>query len=66
MAMMMTELYDALIAAGAPEEKARAAAERVADYKTRFSGIESDLKLLKWTVAFILAGVGATVLRLYL
>jgi hypothetical protein len=33
MATMISELYDALIAAGAPEEKARKAAEAIAGYE---------------------------------
>ena len=32
---MIAEVYDALIAAGAPEEKARKAAEAIAGYENR-------------------------------
>ena len=66
MAVMMTELYDALLAAGAPDDKARAAAQGVADYEARFAKIEGDLKVLKWMGGMTAAGVAAAVLRLYL
>jgi len=51
MTTMVTELYDALLAAGAPEEKARKAAEVVADYDREFAQIKSDLLMLKWAQA---------------
>lgn len=40
MAVMLSRTYDALIAAGAPEEKARAAAEEVANLHNRLTRIE--------------------------
>ncbi len=46
MTTMIAELYDALLAAGAPEDKARKAAETVAAYETRFVGIETKLDRL--------------------
>ena len=48
MATMVSEVYDAFIASGAPEDKARDAAEAMAAYESRFSKIEGDLNLLKW------------------
>jgi hypothetical protein len=48
MAVMITEVYDALKDAGADEEKARRAAEVLAAYESRFSRIESELTVLKW------------------
>jgi hypothetical protein len=42
MAVMLTKTYDAFIAAGAPEEKARAAAEKLAAYENRFAKIKQD------------------------
>jgi len=47
MAVMLSRTYDALVAAGAPEEKARAAAEELAQYENRFARIETDLAVLK-------------------
>ena len=57
MSTMITEVYDAFIAAGAPEDKAKAAAKALADYDSRFNKVEPDLLLLKWMVGFVLAGV---------
>ncbi len=48
MATMISEVYDAFIASGAPEDKARKAAEAIAAYAGRFSKIENDLNILKW------------------
>jgi hypothetical protein len=47
---MLSKTYDALIAAGAPDDKARAAAEELAGYESRFTKIETDLAVLKWMV----------------
>jgi hypothetical protein len=59
---MISEVYDAFIAAGAPEDKARKAAETLANYDNRFSRIDgevlkvqSELLLLKWMVGFAIA-----------
>ena len=59
---MIAEVYDALLAAGSPEDKARKAAEAIAAYENRFTAmdkrfakIEGDLKLLTWMVGFNLA-----------
>ena len=41
--MIVEELYDALIAAGASEEKARAASRAVADMEEHFAKIERDI-----------------------
>lgn len=57
MTVMLAELYDALKDAGAPEDKARKAAEAVAAHENRFAKIEADLLLLKWMVAATLVGV---------
>jgi hypothetical protein len=55
MATMIAEVYDAFIASGAPEDKARDAAVAMAAYETRFYKIDGDLgvirgdiNLLKW------------------
>ena len=45
---MIYEAYDALKAAGAPEDKAKAAAEALGNYENRFNKIEAELTLLKW------------------
>src|SRR2546427_4499117 len=44
--MIVEELYDALIEAGASEEKARAASRAVADMEGHFAKIERDISRL--------------------
>ena len=60
---MISELYEALIDAGASEEKAREAAKAIAEYEDRFSKIDSDLRILKWMVGAILAGGVSLIVR---
>jgi hypothetical protein len=57
MPTMISEVYDALLEAGASEEKARKAAEAVAQYDQRFTGLEQRIvqldrrmSLLHWMV----------------
>ena len=66
MALMLSKTYDALRAAGAPDDKAREAAEEIAGFEDRLTRIESDLKLLRWMVGFNLAlsmAIAALLLR---
>jgi hypothetical protein len=65
-ATMISEVYDAFIAAGAPEDKARKAAEAIASYDNRFARIETDLVVLKWMTGTILGGVVALVIKTFL
>ena len=65
MALMLSKTYDALIAAGAPEDKARAAAEELAGYETNLADIESDLRVLKWMVGTNFAGTLAILFKLF-
>jgi hypothetical protein len=62
MTTMIAEVYDALLAAGSPEDKARKAAEAIAAFENRFASmdqqftkIEGELKLQTWMVGFNLA-----------
>ena len=64
MTIMLSKTYDALKAAGAPDEKAREAAEEIAGYENRLAGIESELKLVKWMIGFNLALSVAVVILL--
>jgi hypothetical protein len=61
MAVMLSRTYDALIAAGAPEDKARQAAEELAGYESRFARMETDLSVLKW-----IGGINTTLILLVL
>lgn len=47
MPLMLSELYDALLDAGASEEKARKAAEAVAVVDTRFAALEGRMTQLE-------------------
>lgn len=66
MSTMITEVYDAFISAGADDEKAKAAASALADYESRFNRVDSDLRILKWMVGAILAGVVSLVIKSFL
>lgn len=57
MSTMIAELYEALVDAGASQDKAREAARAIAEYENRFSKIDSDLRILKWMAGATLAGV---------
>jgi hypothetical protein len=43
---MLSKTYDALISAGAPDDKAREAAEELADYENRLSSIDTKLAVI--------------------
>lgn len=78
MAMMLSKTYEALKAAGAPDNTAREAAEEIAgqqrdttdlrtEMRTEFTDVRGELKLVKWmlgvNLAFSLA-ILVTLLRL--
>lgn len=60
MSTMITEVYDALISAGAHEDKARAAATVVAESQYEIIDLCSDITILKWIAGFNLAFAVAT------
>jgi len=71
MTTMIAEVYDALVAAGSPEDKARKAAEAIAGYENRFASleqrltrIEGELKLVTWMIGFNLAGTVGVIFTL--
>ena len=53
MATMISEVYDAFIASGAPEDKAREAAVAMAAYDGRFNKIEGDLGMIRGDINMI-------------
>ncbi len=73
MTVMLSKTYDALISAGAPEEKARAAAEEKARaaaeesaaYEIRFAKIETDLAVIKWMLGVVIAGVASLIIKAF-
>ena len=53
------EVYDALKEAGASEEKARKAAETIADYDNQFGEIRTELKVHRWILGVLTTiGIG--------
>jgi hypothetical protein len=69
MSTMIVEVYEALKAAGAPEDKAQAAAVVLAHSDNRFDKIDAELAVLKAELAlvkWIVGGVGFGVLLLVL
>lgn len=66
MALQLGALRDALIEAGASEEKASRAAEELASYENRLASMENKLSVLMWMVGTNLAvtlGLLAKMLR---
>jgi hypothetical protein len=63
---MLSRTYDALVAAGSPEDKARAAAEELAGYESRFTKIETDLAVVKWMLGVVIAGVASLVIKAFI
>jgi hypothetical protein len=63
--IMLAEVYDALLAAGAPDDKARKAAEAVAEYNLRLASLSSDIRLIQWMVGFNLAFTVAVVWKVF-
>jgi phage shock protein A len=51
MPLMLSKTYEALVAADAPEEKAREAAEEIAGYENRLVKIETELVTIRETMA---------------
>lgn len=64
MALMLSSLYDALLDAGASEDKARKAAEEAAAYETRLTSMDAKLDRLTTHVSLLqwVCGVGLSVL----
>ena len=54
MAVIMGDLYTALLQAGAAETEARKAAAEVAGFENRLSGLEGKVNLLTWMVATVI------------
>ena len=53
--MIIEEIYDALLEAGASEAKARAAARAIARYESEMSDIRSILRLHSWMLGTLIA-----------
>jgi hypothetical protein len=66
MALQLGALREALLSAGADEEKANKAAEELAGYDREFADIKADLRVLKWAQAATFAAVVAVLLKLFI
>jgi hypothetical protein len=55
MTMMISEVYDPLVAAGSPDDKARRAAEALTKNDDRLAKLDGDMGLVKWMLGFNLA-----------
>jgi hypothetical protein len=74
MSKPVLEIYEALKLAGVPEDKAKASAKAVAEIsqEDRLSRIENELieikgeiKLIKWMLGLIIAGILSLILKTY-
>ena len=74
MSKAVLEIYKALKLAGVPDDKAQAAAKAVAEIsqEDRLSRIENELieikgeiKLIKWMLGLIIAGILSLILKTY-
>jgi hypothetical protein len=65
MPIMLEKLYDALRAGNIPDEKARAAAVEVAEFKDAITSIRTDLAVLKAMVGLNLALTAALVVKAF-
>jgi ABC-type Fe3+-hydroxamate transport system substrate-binding protein len=61
MTTMIAEVYDALIEAGASQEKARKAAEAIAGYESRFAEIEKQLERIEGKITLLSWMVGVSI-----
>ena len=62
---MVKEVYDALLAAGAPEDKASAAAAAIANYDNRLAKLESILRLQSWMLTYLVATTTALLWKVF-
>ena len=58
MPVMLSKTYDALISAGAPDDKAREAAEELANYENRLASIDNQLALMNGRLSTVEGKLG--------
>ncbi|HUC72884.1 MAG TPA: hypothetical protein VMS01_16980 [Stellaceae bacterium] len=58
MPIMLSKTYDALISAGASEDKARDAAEELADHENRLSSIDNRLAAVEGKLTVMIWAIG--------
>ncbi len=74
MSKAVIEIYDALKIAGVPEEKASAAAKAVAELgqedrleriEKEIMDIKADLRVVKWMLGVIVAGIASLIIKAF-
>lgn len=66
MSTMNSELYRALVSAGATDDMATKAAESVASYDKTLAEVKTELVILRWMVGTVAVGVLALLAKAYL
>jgi hypothetical protein len=61
MAVMLASLYDALKAANVPDDKARQAAEEVADFRSEIAAVKGEIAAVKGEIAVLKWMVGVNI-----
>ncbi len=69
MSTIIVEVYEAFLAAGVPEDKARAAAKAMSDdqnaTKSDIAKIDKELAVVKWMLGIIITGVVALLAKAF-
>jgi hypothetical protein len=74
MSKVIIEVYEAFKSAGIPEDKATAAAKAIAEIgqeerltliKKEITEIKGDIKLIKWMLGVIIAGILSLILKAF-
>jgi len=67
MSTLIIEVYEAFLAAGVPEDKAKAAAKALSDDQSATKGdiakLDKELPIVKWMLGIILTGVVTLLVR---
>ena len=66
MPVMLEKLYDALRAGSVPEDKARAAAVEVAEFKESIADMRATLRLHTWMLSLNTGGIAIIIGKLFL
>ena len=69
MSVLIIEVYEAFLAAGVPEEKAKAAAKASSDDQTATKSdiikLDKELAIVKWMLGIIIAGIVALLIKTF-
>jgi len=65
MTTMITEVYEALVDAGATSDKAIKAAVAVSELENKYDVVSNELKLHRWMLTVLMTGVGSLVWKTF-